>query len=177
MKRMIPALAAALIVSTLALRPAVAAPGPSLPILGGPNSIIGGVFLPSGQAKKAGGDAQIDVDFRYGLPIPNLVAPLRTVISLGVETGAHNGEHSTIVPLTVSEIFSLNGGSPFAPGAFYVGGGIGGFLENQSGVSSAVRVGGLLNAGYNFTDSIFLDAKYQFVEHANGLGVGVGLRF
>jgi hypothetical protein len=177
MKRIIPAFSAVLTVSALILKPAAAAPGPTLPVLGGPNSIIGGVFLPSGDAKRNGGSAQIDVDFRYGLPLPNLIAPTRTVFSLGVETGAHDGNHSTIIPLTVSQVFSLNGGSPFAPGAFYAGVGIGGYLENESGISSSVRVGGIVNAGYNFTDSIFLDAKYQLVEHGNGAVVAVGLRF
>lgn len=175
--RLIPAIAAVAALS-LALKPAAAAPGPTLPVLGGPSSIVVGGFFPmDNDAKHAGGAAEINVDFRYGLPVPNLITPTRTVISLGVETGAHSGKHSTVIPLTISQIVSLTGGSPFSPGAFYVGAGVGGYVLNQSGLSSATRVGGLVTAGYNFTDAIYLDAKYQFVKHADGATVGVGLRF
>lgn len=178
LNRLIPTISAVLLFSPFALQAACAAPGPPLPLIGGPNSIVLGGYLPSsGDARHAGGNAQIDVDFRYGLPVPNLINPLRTVISLGVETGAHDGGHSTVVPLTATEIVSVTGGSPFAPGAFYVGGGIGAYLLNQSGISTATRIGALINAGYNFTDSIFVDAKYQFVTHADGATIGVGLRF
>lgn len=174
----LPALAAALTVSILTLRPAAAAPGPALPVLGSPNSVVLGAFFPSdGDARQVGGNAQISADFRYGLPVPNPIAATRTVISLGVETGAHSGKHSTVIPLTVSQIVSSNGGSPFAPGAFYFGGGAGIYLLNQSGLSTATRFGALLNAGYNFSDALYFDAKYQFVKHADGLTVGVGLRF
>ena len=49
-----------------------AAPGPALPLIGGPNAISAGVFIPSsGAAKSAGGATQLDVEFHYGLPLPN----------------------------------------------------------------------------------------------------------
>ena len=88
------------IVTALASTAAYAAPGPALPLIGGPNAISAGVFIPSsGAAKSAGGNTQLDVEFHYGLPIPN-PTPLRVVLGAGVETGSKSGSHSTVIPLT-----------------------------------------------------------------------------
>lgn len=161
-----------------AARPATAAPGPSLPVIGSPNSIVAGIFLPTdSNTKNAGGNSQVAVDFRYGLPVPNLITPTRTVISLGVQAGKRGGGHSTIVPLTISQIVSTNGGSPFAPGNAYVGAGLGAYLLNQSGIKATLRIGGQAVVGYNVTDAIFLEGKYQFVKDGNGATVSAGLRF
>ncbi len=171
----------ALTVAALALSPriATAAPGPALPLIGGPSAISAGVFVPSGgDDKDRGGSTQLALNFRYTVPVPNpLVVPSRTVIDLGVQTGARNGGHSTVIPITIGQLVSANGHSPSAPGAIYVGGGIGAFVINQSGISSATRIGGFAELGYNVTDIIFADARYQFVDHANGLGITVGARF
>lgn len=171
-------IALAALAGALTALPAAAAPGPSLPLVGSPNSIIAGVFLPSsGNARDAGGSTQLDVNFRYGLPVPNLIAPTRTILGLGVETGAHGGGHSTIIPLTVSQIFSTNGLSPFSTGTVYVGAGLGFYILNQSGIKTTTRIGGQGLVGYNVTDAVFLEGKYQFVKDGNGGTLSAGLRF
>lgn len=168
----------AALAGALVARPASAAPGPSLPIIGSPNSIVAGVYLPTDSAtRRAGGSSQIDVSFRYGLPVPNLIAPTRTVLSLGVQTGARGGGHSTIIPLTVSQVFSTNGASPFSTGTVYVGAGLGVYLLNQSGIKTTARIGGQGLVGYNVTDAVFLEGKYQFVQDGNGGTLAAGLRF
>ena len=171
-------LALAALAGALIARPATAAPGPSLPVVGSPNSIVAGVFLPADSAaRSAGGSAQVDINFRYGLPVPNLIAPTRTVLGLGVQAGARGGGHSTIIPFTVSQIFSTNGASPFSTGTVYVGGGLGAYLLNQTGIKTTARFGGQALIGYNVTDAVFLEGKYQFVKDGNGGTLAAGLRF
>lgn len=171
-------LALAALGGALFAQPVSAAPGPSLPIVGSPNSIVAGVFLPSDSAaRRAGGSSQIDVNFRYGLPVPNLIAPTRTVLGLGVQTGARGGGHSLIIPLTVSQIFSTNGSSPFSTGTVYVGAGLGAYILNQTGIKATARFGGQALIGYNVTDAVFLEGKYQFVKDGNGATIAAGLRF
>ncbi len=170
----IPALLAGLALT----QSAQAAPGPNLPIVGAPTSISAGVFVPSGgDDKRAGGSSQLDVEFRYGLPIPNPIPVTRTVIGLGVQTGAKSGKHATVVPITATQDFSLSGGSLNAPGTIYGGVGAGAYIQNLSGISSAVRLGVHGELGVNITGNLFLNARYQFVTHSNGLAVTAGLRF
>ena len=157
---------------------AQAAPGPNLPVVGAPTSLEAGVFLPSGgDAKRAGGSSPLDIMFRYGLPVPNPLPITRTVIGLGVQTGAKSGKHATVVPITVTQEFSLTGASLNAPGTVYAGLGAGAYIQNLSGVSSAVRIGGQADLGINITSALFLNARYQIVTHSNGLAVTAGLRF
>lgn len=173
-------IAAAFISSALLVSgKAYAAPGPTLPVVGSPSSISAGVFLPNGgDAKDRGGSTQLSVDFRYTVPVPNpLDVPARTIVSLGVQTGAKSGNHSTIVPLTVGEMFGANGKSPAAAGNTYFGIGAGVYFMNQSGISSTARIGGYAHVGYNINAVTYVDAKYQVVTHGDGLNVNVGLRF
>lgn len=171
-------LALAALAGAVVAGPALSAPGPSLPIVGSPNSIVAGVFLPNDSAaRRAGGSSQVDVSFRYGLPVPNLIAPTRTVLGLGVQIGARGGGHSTIIPLTVSQVFSTNGASPFSTGTVYVGAGLGLYVLNQSGIKTTARIGGQGLVGYNVTDAVFLEGKYQFVQDGNGGTLAAGLRF
>jgi hypothetical protein len=159
--------------------PAQAAPGPAVPGIGGPTSIsIGGFFPGSHDATDRGGSTQFVGEFRYTLPVPNpLDVPTRTVASLGVETGARDGKHSTVIPITIGEEVGLNKTSPSAGGQPYAGGGLGVYVINQDGISTATRIGGYLVLGYNVNSSVYVDAKYQFVDHADGPLVQVGLRF
>ena len=168
--------AAAVLASAL---PAAAAPGPSLPIVGNPSSISAGVFLPSsGDSKDKGGTTQLSVNFRYTLPVPDPIGvPVRTVLDLGVETGAKSGGHSTVIPLTVGVVAGTGGSSPYSAGSFFYGAGAGVYFENQSGFSSASRIGAYAELGYSITGPLYINAKYQFVEHAEGATVNVGLRF
>ena len=170
----IPALLAGLAIA----QSAHAAPGPNLPVVGAPTSISAGIFVPSdGSDKRAGGSSQLDVEFRYGLPIPNPIPVTRTVIGLGIETGAKSGKHSTVVPITATQDFSLTGGSLNAPDTVYGGVGAGAYIQNLSGISSAVRIGLHGELGVNVTSNLFVNARYQFVTHSNGLAVTAGLRF
>jgi len=157
---------------------AQAAPGPDLPILGSPNAITAGVFIPSsGAAKSAGGNTQLDVEFHYGLPIPN-PTPLRVVLGVGVETGSKSGSHSTVVPVTAGAQFGLGGG-------LYVGGGVGYYFLNQhrngsivDQLSTTQKVGGYGELGYSLPGGLLtLSAKYQAVQRADGLVVSAGLHF
>ncbi|BDI29515.1 hypothetical protein CCAX7_15660 [Capsulimonas corticalis] len=159
--------------------PAAAAPGPALPIVGNPSSISAGVFIPSsGEAKDKGGATQLSVNFRYTLPVPDPIGvPVRTVLDLGVETGAKSGGHSTVIPLTAGVVAGTGGSSPYAPGSFFYGAGAGAYFINQSSISSATRLGGYVELGYSITGPLYVNAKYQFVDHANGAAVNVGLRF
>jgi len=157
---------------------AQAAPGPDLPILGSPNAITAGVFIPSsGAAKSAGGTTQLDVEFHYGLPIPN-PTPLRVVLGVGVETGSKSGSHSTVVPVTAGVQFGLGAG-------VYVGAGAGYYFLNQhrnnSGLDqlgTSTRVGGYGELGYSLPGGLLtLSAKYQAVQRADGVVVSAGLHF
>lgn len=158
---------------------AQAAPGPVIPLVGSPSAASLGVFVPSdSDAKDKGGASQLAVNFQYGLPLIGSLGPLsHTVIGLGVQTGSQGGAHSTVIPLTISQLFGGGNGSPTEAGNFYYGIGAGLYFLNQSDISVATRIGGQAQAGYNFTSALFADAKYQFVDHANGLVVSVGGRF
>ena len=156
-----------------------AAPGPVIPLVGAPSGLSAGVFIPSdGSTKDKGGSSELAINFQYGLPLIGSLGPLsHTVIGLGVETGSKGGSHSTVIPLTISQMFGANNASPTAAGNFYYGGGVGLYFLNQSSVSVATRIGAQLEAGYNVTSALYADAKYQFVDHANGFVVSVGGRF
>lgn len=180
--------AATLAAFSLALTPdAFAAPGPNLPILGGPGAIAAGVFVPtSGASKDLGGSTQLSVEFRYTIPlvgdILSLAVPTQTVITAGVQTGSKSGGRSTIIPITVGQLFSPRGSSPTSGKSLFFGGGIGAYIINHDGNGSIIgrtttKVGGFGELGYNLTQFLFVDAKYQFVSEANGLTANVGLRF
>jgi hypothetical protein len=155
------------------------APGPVLPVLGAPSTVSLGLFIPSGSdAKTKGGASQFQANFTYGLPLIGSLGPLsHTVIGLGIETGSKGGAHSTVIPLTVSQLFGVNGQSPTASGSFYYGVGAGLYFLNQSNISVATRIGAQLQGGYNITSVLFADAKYQFVDHADGFLFSIGGRF
>ena len=171
-------LAFAGLVGALAAPAAHAAPGPALPILGSPNAITAGVFIPSsGAAKSAGGTTQLDVEFHYGLPIPN-PTPLRVVLGAGVETGSKGGSHSTVVPVTAGLQVGIGGG-------VYAGGGVGYYFLNQhrnssftDQLSTTQKVGGYGELGYSLPGGLLtLSAKYQAVQRANGVILSAGLHF
>ena len=160
--------------------PAKAAPGPSLPVAGSPTSIEVGIFAPSDNkdSKNLGGSTQFSGFFNYTLPIPlQSATPTTTEISLGVEAGNRSGNHYVVVPITATELFGLNGLSPNASGSIYAGAGIGAYVLNGSGSATAGRLGAQIQAGYNITSMIFIDARYQWVEQADGVTADVGLRF
>jgi hypothetical protein len=159
--------------------PAQAA-GPAIPGLGGPTAISVGAYWPqSDDAKDSGGSTQITADLRYHVPVNAnpLNTPARTVVDVGVDAGAVHGNHDTIVPVTIGEEFGANKQSPMATGNFYVGAGFGAYILNQSGLSTATRLGGYVGAGYNITQSVFAEGKYQFVDHGDGPTLSVGMRF
>ena len=149
-----------------------------MPILGSPNAITAGVFIPSsGAAKSAGGATQLDVEFHYGLPIPN-PTPLRVVLGAGVETGSKNGSHSTVVPVTGGLQVGLGAG-------VYAGAGVGYYFLNQhrngntvDQLGTSTCLGGYGELGYSLPGGILtLSAKYQAVQRANGVVVSAGLHF
>ena len=171
--------AGTLALALCSLAPAAhAAPGPALPLLGGPNAVTAGVFIPSsGAAKSAGGNTQFDLEFHYGLPVPN-PTPLRVVLGLGVETGSKSGSHSTVVPLTAGLQAGVGGG-------VYVGGGLGYYFLNQhenntfyDQLSTSTRFGGYGEIGYALPGGLVtVSAKYQAVQRADGFVLTAGLHF
>lgn len=177
----IPVVAGGLAIAlTVALSTSARADGPAIPGLGGPTSLsVGGFWPSSGDAKDSGGSTQIDANLRYHIPVKDnpLTVPARTFLNVGVEAGAKDGNHNTIIPITVGEELGLDNKSPLASGNGYVGAGVGAYIMNQSGLSTATRLGGFVNAGYNFTSQVFAEADYQWVNHGNGALVNVGFRF
>jgi len=176
--KIIHTLAAGAALAAFASAPVSAAPGPDLPLLGGPNAVTAGVFIPaSGAAKSAGGSTQLDVEFHYGLPIPN-PTPLRVVLGVGVETGSKSGSHSTIVPVTAGLQTSLGGG-------VYAGAGVGYYFLNQhrnstftDQLSTSTRFGGYAELGYSLPGGLVtVSAKYQAVQRGDGAVLAVGLHF
>ena len=156
-----------------------AAHAQTLPIVGAPSSIqIGGFFPNSGDAKDRGGNTQLSADFRYHFPVPlQSLTPTRTFFDVGVQTGAKDGNHSTIIPITIGESVGLTGQSPEASGTPYAAAGVGAYILNQSGFSTATRIGGFGELGYNINNAVYVNARYQFVDHGNGPSVNVGFRF
>jgi hypothetical protein len=176
--KIIKQLAMTAIVAALGSSAAYAAPGPALPIIGGPNAISAGVFIPSsGAAKSAGGNTQLDVEFHYGLPIPN-PTPLRVVLGVGVETGSKSGSHSTVVPVTAGAQIGIGGG-------VYAGAGVGYYFLNQhrnssftDQLSTSTRFGGYGELGYSLPGGLItVSAKYQAVQRADGFVLTAGLHF
>ena len=162
----------------VAAAPVKAQDGPHLPGVGGPSSFSAGVYLPSSGEAKDSGNTQLNLNYRYTLPVENeLDVPARTVLDLGAQIGATHGKHNTIIPVTVGEVIGLNGKSPAATGNAFAGVGVGAYFMNQSGLSSAVRLGGYGELGYNISDSLFVDGRYQFVQHGNGAMINLGYRF
>ena len=165
------------IVAALGSAAAYAAPGPALPILGSPNAVTAGVFIPSsGAAKSAGGSTQLDVEFHYGLPIPN-PTPLRVVLGVGVETGSKSGSHSTVVPLTAGLQVGVGGG-------VYAGAGVGYYFLNQhtntgfDQLGTTNKAGGYGELGYALPGGLLtVSAKYQAVQRADGFILSAGLHF
>jgi hypothetical protein len=150
----------------------------SLPVVGYPTTITAGAFFPSGgTAKQNGGSSQLYVELRYGFPVSVPLTPTRTVVSVGAEFGDANGGHSTIVPITIGEYWGAGGKSPFAANNYYVGAGVGPYIENMSGISTKAEFGGYGTIGYNIGLGFFVDAKYQVVANGSGTLVGAGFRF
>ena len=152
-----------------------AASAQSLPLVGPPNGIAVGDFVPSSSSAKAGGSSQLSAELRYGLPgVP--LTPTRTVITAGYQGGSKDGYTSTIIPLTITEYFGTGNFSPFKASQPYVGAGTGVYFINQTGKSNKTAIGGSLVAGYNFS-IIFAEAQYQYVPNGNGFVFSLGARF
>ena len=152
---------------------------PKIPGLGGPTAVSVGAYWPKDDDAKRGGSTQIDGDLRYHVPVKDnpITVPHSTVLSVGVQAGSKGGRHNTIIPITIGEELGLNNKSPLATGNGYVGAGVGAYIINQSGISTAARLGGYVSAGYNFSPAVFGEAKYQFVDHGSGPLLNVGYRF
>jgi|SRR3569833_346957 len=155
------------------------AAGPAIPGLGGPTALTVGGYWPSDNDAKRGGTTQLNADLRYHVPVKDnpITVPHSTVLAVGVEAGSKDGNHNTIIPITIGEELGLDNKSPLAINNGYVGVGVGAYVMNQSGISTATRLGGYVSAGYNFTQSVFAEGKYQFVDHGSGPMLNVGFRF
>jgi len=177
-KAWIPACGLAMMMSA-GLTTSANAADPKIPGLGGPTSLSVGAYWPSSDDAKRGGSTQIDADLRYHVPVKDnpITVPHSTVLDIGVQAGSKDGKHNTIIPITIGEELGLNNKSPLATGNGYVGAGVGAYVINQSGISTATRVGGYVDAGYNFTQAVFVEGKYQWVDHGSGPMLNLGYRF
>jgi len=138
-----------------------------------------GAYWPSSDDAKRGGATQIDADLRYHVPVKDnpITVPHSTVLDIGVQAGSKDGKHNTIIPITIGEELGLNNKSPLATGNAYVGAGVGAYVINQSGISTATRLGGYVDVGYNATQAVFVEGKYQWVDHGSGPMLNLGYRF
>jgi len=175
----IPAACGLAIAMSAGLATSANAADPKIPGLGGPTSLSVGAYWPSSDDAKRGGSTQIDADLRYHVPVKDnpITVPHSTVLDIGIQAGSKNGNHNTIIPITIGEELGLNNKSPLATGNGYVGAGVGAYVLNQSGLSTATRLGGYVDAGYNFTQAVFVEGKYQWVDHGSGPMLNVGYRF
>ena len=142
-----------------------------------PTSISLGVFLPTASDTRARATSSLLIaDVRYALPT-KAAAMSRTV--LGV-SAAHSsrGEGSTVVSGTVGQTYSLTGArSPLAAQAAYAGFGAGVYGADLNGAHAFARPGAYAEAGYNLTETFFVNAQYRLVDRAGGSALTLGVRF
>ena len=140
-------------------------------------SISLGVFLPSsGDTRARATNGLPIVDVRYALPAKATAASC-TVFGI---SAAHSsrGEGSTLVSATVGLAYGLTGGSsPLAAQTAYAGFGAGVYGADLNGAHAFARPGAYAEAGYNVTDTLFLNAQYRLVDRAGGATLALDARF
>jgi len=142
-----------------------------------PVSVSFGVFLPADSDTRARTtNSLLIADVRYVLSA-KAAATSRTL--LGV-SAAHSsrGEGSTVVSGTVGQSYSLTGAhSPLAAQAGYAGFGVGVYGMDLNGTRAFARPGAYAEAGYNVTETFFVNTQYRLVDRAGGTTLTLGVRF
>lgn len=172
MKRVLPTiLLLTLLLLPLALTGAGRAQAPK------PISISLGVFLPAtSQTRARATSALATAEVRYALPA-EAAAMSRTLLGISASHSSR-GEGSTIITGTVGQSFSLTGGrSPLLGQTGYAGIGVGLYGMDLNGAHAFFRPGAYAEAGYNVTDTLFLNAQYRLVDRAAGATLALGVRF
>ena len=142
-----------------------------------PVSISLGVFLPSSAETRARATSGLPIlDVRYALPAKPESA---SRIVLGASAArSSRGEGSTLVSGTVGLTYGLSGSrSPLAAQSGYAGIGAGVYGADLSGIHAFFRPGAYAEAGYNLTDTLFLNAQYRLTDRAGGTTLALGARF
>jgi hypothetical protein len=134
-----------------------------------------GLFLPQNTSlKNAAGNTWLK--FGADVNIPFSLVPLgssRASIEYAVKGS------SNIVPITFTQVFQP---SVAVHSPLYVGAGIGLWTGHIKGGSTSSQIGFRLLGGLEFTEKLFLELQYDFVNklsgvRADGLSVLVGTKF
>ena len=96
-------------------------------------------------------------------------ATSRTVLGVPARRCSSRGEGSTVVSGTVGQTYGLTGArSPLAAQAGYAGFGAGVYGADLNGAHAFARPGAYAEAGYNVTETLFVNAQYRLVDRAGG---------
>ena len=142
-----------------------------------PVSISLGVFVPSSSETRTRATGGLPIlDVRYAFPAKP-AAVSRTVLGISASHSSR-GEGSTLVSGTVGLAYGLTGRrSPLAAQAAYAGVGAGIYGADLNGIHAFARPGAYAEAGYNVTETLFLNAQYRLVDRAGGAALALGARF
>ncbi|WP_157947542.1 outer membrane beta-barrel protein [Abditibacterium utsteinense] len=172
---------AALICTLIALAPS-AAHAQSTGIV--PVRVKIGALLPAQSAARDNAGSLVpaaEVDVR----IPRILGA--DFVSLGIQTRSNNGGRLRVVPVTISRTFQPSNPLGRVTGSPYFGVGAGAYFlngKNSGGESdSKIAPGAFGQAGYQFPNKFFVEAKYQIVAgkvaglRPNGLVLSLGRSF
>lgn len=108
-------------------------------------------------------------------------------VSVGIQSRSNNGGRLRVVPITISRTFQPPNPVGAVTGSPYFGVGAGAyFLNGRSGggqSDSKIAPGAFGQAGYQFPNKFFIEAKYQIVAgkvaglRPNGLVLSIGRSF
>lgn len=139
---------------------------------------VGAALPSSGTTRENAGSVvpAAEVDVR----IPRFLGG--SYFTAGIQSRSHNGGHLNVIPLTISRTFQPGNPVDALTGSPYFGIGAGAYLLNGKKAGndsdSNVTVGGFGQAGYQFPNKFFVEAKYQLVAgRANGLSANGLLLF
>ncbi len=137
--------------------------------------------------------AQSEVRDNAGSVVPTAEVDIRIprvlgadFVSVGIQSRSNNGGRLRVVPVTVSRTFQPPNPVGRVTGSPYFGVGAGAyFLNGRSGgqSDSKIAAGGFGQAGYQFPNKFFIEAKYQIVAgkaaglRPNGLLLSIGRSF
>lgn len=167
-----------LVLAPLAPRPALAQSTGIVPV-----RVKIGALLPAQSAARDNAGSLVpaaEVDIR----IPRILGA--DFVSVGIQSRSNNGGRLRVVPITISRTFQPPNPLGSVTGSPYFGVGAGAYLlSGRSGGQSDSKIapGAFGQAGYQFPNKFFIEAKYQIVAgkvsglRPNGLVVSIGRSF
>lgn len=142
-----------------------------------------GALLPSQSATRDNAGSVVpaaEVDIR----IPRILGA--DFVSVGIQSRSKDGGKLRVIPITLSRTFQPPNPVGRVTGSPYFGVGAGAYIlngRNNGNSDSKVAPGGFAQAGYQFPNKYFLEAKYQVVAgkaaglRPNGVVVSIGRSF